>query len=96
MQALGPAAVQYRRSLLRSAVALLLAAWGTREALGPQAEEAVMSAVELPPFRCAAAHSGAACMQRGRRQPLAFWFGCGQQPASTRRFSGSQPCSSPS
>lgn len=54
MAVLEPAASEYRCSLLRQAVALLLRAWGTQAALGVQAEGAVMSAVELPPFRCAA------------------------------------------
>ncbi|KAL4444111.1 hypothetical protein ABPG75_011848 [Micractinium tetrahymenae] len=50
LQALEPAASAYRTALLRQAVALLLAAWGTRGALGVQAPLACMSAVEMPPL----------------------------------------------
>jgi hypothetical protein len=52
MQALEPAATQYRRQLLRAAVALLSVAWGTQGVLGVQAEEATMCSVEMPPLRC--------------------------------------------
>ena len=51
MRALEPAASEYRDSLLRQAVALLLRSWGTQAALGVQAPAAVMCAVELPPLR---------------------------------------------
>lgn len=55
MRALEPAASEYRASLLRQAVALLLRSWGAQAALGIQAPAAVMCAVELPPFRCGGA-----------------------------------------
>ncbi|KAI3427076.1 hypothetical protein D9Q98_007016 [Chlorella vulgaris] len=50
MQALEPAATQYRRQLLRAAVALLSVAWGTQGVLGVQAKEATMCSVEMPPL----------------------------------------------
>ncbi|KAL4419422.1 hypothetical protein ABPG77_006349 [Micractinium sp. CCAP 211/92] len=50
LQALEPAASEYRTALLRQAVGLLLAAWGTSGALGVQSPHACMSAVEMPAF----------------------------------------------